>query len=263
MSETPAPQRLDVDGGSISYQRAGSGPALLFLHGGGGGGWLDAHAEWARDHDVVVPVHPGFGDSDELPELEAVDDLVYHYLDVIERLGLQRPALVGHSFGGWLAAELAVLAPDSFSALVLLSAVGLRIPQAPITDVFFAPPAEVPALLFADPGAAPFGGGPPDVEAMLAIYRDMTALARYTWSPFMSNPKLHRRLHRVRAPTLVVWAEQDRVVPRAHAERYAELIGDARLATVADCGHALHLERPHELATVVGEFLRERGGVAA
>src|ERR1700734_2592610 len=107
MSVTPAPQRLAVPGGTISYQRAGSGPPLLFLHGGGGGGWFKPHASWARHHDVVAPVHPGFGHTDELPDVEAIDALVYHYLEVIELLGLGRPALVGHSFGGWLAAELA------------------------------------------------------------------------------------------------------------------------------------------------------------
>lgn len=260
MSTTPAPQRLEVPGGTISYQRAGSGPPLLFLHGGGGGGWLESHASWARHHDVVAPVHPGFGDSDELPEVEAVDDLVYHYLEVIELLGLERPALVGHSFGGWLAAELAVLAPDSFAALVLLGAVGLRIPEAPVTDIFFAPPQQLPALLFADPASAPFGAGPPDVETILAAYHDMTGLARFTWSPFMSNPKLHRRLGRVTAPTLVLWGEQDRVVPRAHAERYARLIAGARLETIPDCGHAMHLERPQAVADAVGGFLRDRAG---
>jgi pimeloyl-ACP methyl ester carboxylesterase len=260
MSITPDPQRLEVPGGTISYQRAGSGPPLLFLHGGGGGGWFKPHASWARHHDVVAPVHPGFGDSDELPEVEAVDDLVYHYLEVIELLGLERPALVGHSFGGWLAAELAVIAPDSFAALVLLGAVGLRIPEAPITDLFFAPPQQLPALLFADPASAPFGGGPPDVETMLAAYRDMTALARFTWSPFMSNPKLHRRLGRVTVPTLVLCAEQDRLVPRAHAERYAQLIDGARLETIAECGHAMHLERPRAVADAVSSFLRDQAG---
>jgi pimeloyl-ACP methyl ester carboxylesterase len=251
----PDPQRLAVPGGTISYQRAGSGPPLLFLHGGGGGGWFKPHASWARRRDVVAPVHPGFGDSDELPDVEAIDDLVYHYLEVIDLLGLERPVLVGHSFGGWLAAELAVLAPDSFAALVLLGAVGLRIPEAPITDLFFAPPQELPALLFADPANAPFGGGPPDVETMLAAYRDMTGLARFTWSPFMSNPKLARRLGRVTAPTLVVWAEQDRLVPPAHAERYAQLIAGARLEMIAECGHAMHIERPKAVADAVSGFL--------
>jgi pimeloyl-ACP methyl ester carboxylesterase len=248
------PRRLAVTGGSISYLSAGSGPPLLFLHGGGGAGvWHEAHAIWAREHRVVAPDHPGFAGSDELPDVEGVDDLVYHYLDVIEALELERPALVGASFGGWVAAELAVAAPDRFRALVLLSPVGLRIPEHPIADVFFMRPDQLVGALFADPARAPVLT--PDVDTLLAAYRDQTALARFTWSPFMSNPKLHRRLGRIAVPTLVLWPEHDRIVPRAHAERYAQLIPGAGLETIPDCGHALHLEQPQAVAHAVGRFL--------
>jgi pimeloyl-ACP methyl ester carboxylesterase len=256
--QTVEPLRLAVEGGTISYFSVGSGPPLLFLHGGGGAGrWQRAHALLSAEHRVVAPDHPGFGRSDDLPEVEAVDDLVFHYLDVIERLELERPALVGASFGGWVAAELAVAAPERFRALVLLSPVGLRIPEHPIADLFFLPPSELPAAVYADPSRADFGAQPPDVDTLVAIYRDQTALARFTWSPFMCNPKLHRRLRRVAAPTLVLWPEQDRVVPRAHADRYAQLIPNATLETVPDCGHALYLERPEPVAEVVARFLAE------
>lgn len=253
---TVRPQRLAVTGGSISYLSSGSGPPLLFLHGGGGAGaWHEAHAIWAREHRVVAPDHPGFAGSDELADIEGVDDLVYHYLDVIESLELERPALVGASFGGWVAAELAVAAPDRFRALALLSPVGLRIPEHPVADVFFMRPDQLAGALFADPARAPVQT--PDVDTVLAAYRDQTALARFTWSPFMSNPKLHRRLGRIAAPTLVLWPEDDRIVPRAHAERYAQLIPGARLETIPDCGHALHLEQPQAVAHAVGRFLSE------
>jgi pimeloyl-ACP methyl ester carboxylesterase len=254
--QPPDPVRLDLEGGSISYFSAGSGPPLLFLHGGGGAGrWQQVHALWSAQHRVVAPDHPGFARSDDLPEVEAVDDLVFHYLEVIERLGLERPVLVGASFGGWLAAELAVAAPADFRALVLVSPVGLRIPEHPIADLFFLPPGELPAAVYADPARAELGAGPPDVDTLLAIYRDQTALARFTWSPFMCNPKLHRRLRRIAAPTLVLWPEQDRVVPRAHAERYAQLIPNAALETIPDCGHASYLERPEAVAEAVARFL--------
>ena len=249
-------ERLDLPGGSISILSGGAGPPLLFLHGGGAAGqWHPAHALLAAHHRVIAPDHPGFGQSDELPEVEGVDDLVYHYLDVMDRLGLERPAIVGHSFGGWVAAEIAVHSPERVGALVLLSPVGLRIPEHPITDIFFVPPPEIPAMIFHDPSALPAPDGPPDPDMLLAMYRDSTALARYTWTPFMANPKLERRLHRVSAPTLVVWAEGDRVVPREHAERYVERISDARLQTIPECGHALQLERPSEVAAAIGEFL--------
>ncbi|HEY7968075.1 MAG TPA: alpha/beta fold hydrolase [Solirubrobacteraceae bacterium] len=257
-SDTHTAERIAIGSGEISIRSGGDGPPLLFLHGGGGAGqWQPAHALLAAHHRVIAPDHPGFGSSDELPEVEGVDDLVYHYLDVIDHLGLERPAIVGHSFGGWVAAEIAVHSPERVGALVLLSPVGLRIPEHPITDIFFVPPREIPAMIFHDPSALPALDGPPDPDMLLAIYRDSTALARYTWSPFMANPKLERRLHRISAPTLVVWPEGDRVVPRAHAERYVELIPDARLLTIPECGHALALERPGEVAAAIGEFLDE------
>jgi pimeloyl-ACP methyl ester carboxylesterase len=138
---------------------------------------------------------------------------------------------------------------------VLVSPVGLRIPEHPISDLFFLPPNELPAAVFADPSRAEGGAQRPDVDTLVAIYRDQTALARFTWSPFMCNPKLHRRLGRIAAPTLVLWPEQDRVVPRAHADRYAQLIPNAVLETVPDCGHASYLERPEAIAGAVSRFL--------
>ena len=254
----PAAGRLEVSGGTIGYLSAGEGPPLLFLHGGGGAGqWHEAFTIWSREHRVICPEHPGFATSDELPEIEGVDDLVYHYLEVMDLLGLERPAIVGASFGGWLAAELAVHSPERVGALALLSPVGLRLAEHPITDVFFLKPAEIPLALFADPARMPMPDGPPDVDALLAIYRDQTALARFTWAPFMANPKLERRLPRITAPTLVLWPEQDRIVPREHAERYAERIPGAVLRTIPDCGHALYFEKPEEVAQAVGAFLSE------
>jgi pimeloyl-ACP methyl ester carboxylesterase len=258
VAAAPEPRRLELAGGSIAYREDGGGPPLLFLHGGGGAGqWTEAHAILAQRHRVIAPTHPGFADSDDLPEVEGVDDLVYHYLEVIDRLELERPALVGASFGGWLAAELAVHSPARFAALALLSPVGLRIPEHPITDIFHLRPQAIAGALFADPARMPSFGGPPDVDTLLAIYRDQTALARYAWTPFMCNPKLERRLARISAPTLVLWPEQDRIVPRAHAERYAELIAGAQMRTIPDCGHALYLERPGEVAQAIADFLRE------
>jgi pimeloyl-ACP methyl ester carboxylesterase len=251
-------ERLELAGGSIGYLEGGAGDPLLFLHGGGPAGqWLELHTILARERRVIAPDHPGFATSDELPQIEGVDDLVYHYLEVMDRLELDRPALVGYSFGGWIAAELAVHSPERIGSLALLSPVGLRIPDHPITDVFFLKPDELRAAIYHDTSRMAVPEAPPDVDAMLALYRDATALARFTWAPFMSNPKLERRLGRISAPTLVLWPEEDRIVPRAHAERYAQLIAGARLVSIPDCGHALHLEQPERVAEPLAAFLRE------
>jgi pimeloyl-ACP methyl ester carboxylesterase len=140
--------------------------------------------------------------------------------------------------------------------LVLLSAAGLRLPEHPVTDLFFLKPPELVATLFHDPArAAAFFPADPDLDAVLAGYRDMGALARFAWVPFLNNPKLERRLHRVTAPTRVVWPADDKLIPIAHGHRYAELIPDAELRVVDDCGHAMYMERPVEFADVTTEFL--------
>jgi pimeloyl-ACP methyl ester carboxylesterase len=253
---TPAGEYLDVPGGRVRVLHGGAGEPLLFLHAEGGAGqWLEFHQLLARRFSVFAPDHPGFGGSDELPEVEAIDDLVYHYLDVIERLGLERPHVVGASFGGWIAAELAVAAPHAIGSLVLLSAAGLRLPGHPVADPFLMSPGQLLQTAYHDPAKIPpppSGTGP---DAVLAAYRDATALARFSWVPFLCNPKLERRLHRVTARTLVVWPSDDKVIPVAHGHRYAELIPGARFAEVPGSGHAMYAERPAEFAEMTAGFL--------
>lgn len=248
---------LSLPGGRVHLLRGGAGAPLLFLHAAGGAGhWLEFHELLARRFEVIAPDHPGFGGSDELPEVEGMDDLVYHYLELIERLGLERPHVVGASFGGWLAAELAVHTPNAVGSLVLLAAAGLRLPEHPVTDLFLMTPEQLAAALFHDMSmAATVFPADPDVDAILAAYRDMTGLARFSWVPFMCNPKLERRLRRITARTLVVWPTEDRLVPIAHGRRYAELIPGAVFMQVEDCGHAMYFERPAEFAQITTDFL--------
>jgi pimeloyl-ACP methyl ester carboxylesterase len=251
-----ASERLEVAaGGSIALLRGGQGPPLVFLHAvGGAGAWLPFHGLLARSFEVIAPDHPGFGGSDDLPEVEAIDDLVYHYLDVLDRLGLQRANIVGGSLGGWIAAELAVHSPERVERLVLLGAPGLRIPGHLPADVFLMQPPKLVETLYKHPERAALPPEP-DVDAIIAFYRDATAAARYAWVPYLNDPKLERRLHRITAPTLVAWADDDRVVPIEQGRRYAERIPDATLRVVEDCGHAMYFERPEAFADVVTEFL--------
>lgn len=253
----PAEEHVRLPGGSVHLLRGGSGAPVLFLHAAGGAGrWFEFHDLLSRRFEVFAPDHPGFAGTDDFPQVEAMDDLVYHYLDLIERLGLRRPHVIGASFGGWLAAELAVAAPHAIGSLVLLSPVGLRIPGEPITDLFLLTPPQIVQALFHDPAnATALFPGEPDIDGIIAAYRDMTALARFCWTPFMCNPKLERRLHRITAPTLVAWPDDDRIVPIAHGRRYAERIPGARFTTIADCGHAMYFERAEQFAQIAGDFL--------
>ena len=260
----PTEEFLELAGGRVHLLRGGAGEPVLFLHAAGGAGaWLPFHAQLAgAGFEVIAPDHPGFGQSDDFPEVEAMDDLVYHYLDVLDGLGLDRPHVVGASFGGWIAAEVAVHSPHLIGSLTLLSAAGLRLPDHPVADVFLMSPAQLAAALFHDPllvpppaSGPPPPGAAPGIDAIIAAYREATSLARFSWAPFLSDPKLERRLGRITAPTLVVAPSDDRLIPVAHARRYAALIGGADYAEVAECGHAMHVERPAEFAALVASFL--------
>jgi len=260
----PTEEFLELAGGRVHLLRGGAGEPVLFLHAAGGAAaWLPFHAQLAEaGFEVIAPDHPGFGRSDDFPDVEAIDDLVYHYLDVLDGLGLDRPHVVGASFGGWIAAEVAVHSPHLIGSLTLLSAAGLRLPDHPVADVFLMPPAKLAAALFHDPllvpplaSAPPPPGAAPDLDAIIAAYREATSLARFSWAPYLSDPKLERRLGRITAPTLVVAPSDDRLIPVAHARRYAALIGGADYAEVAECGHAMHVERPAEFAALVASFL--------
>jgi pimeloyl-ACP methyl ester carboxylesterase len=258
----PTEEFVELPGGRVHLLRAGTGEPVLFLHAAGGAGvWHPFHQGIAdAGFEVLAPDHPGFGKSDEFPEAEAIDDLVYHYLDVMDALGLTRPHVVGASFGGWIAAELAVHSPHRIGSLTLLSAAGLRIPEHPVTDIFLLPPAKLVATLYHDPPDAPLTASPdapPDLDAVIAAYREATSLARFSWVPYLSDPKLERRLGRITAPTLVVAPADDRLIPVEHAKRYAARIPGAAYAEVPDCGHAMYFERPAEFAAVVTRHLSE------
>jgi len=256
----PAEEFVELAGGRVHLLRGGTGEPVLFLHAAGGAGvWHPFHQLLAEaGFTVLAPDHPGFGKSDDFPDVEGVDDLVYHYLDLLDALGLSRPHVVGASFGGWIAAELAVHSPHRVGSLALLSAAGLRIPEHPVTDLFLLSPDKLVATLFHDPPPPPPTPPPgfqPDLDAIIAGYREATSLARFCWVPFLSNPKLERRLGRITAPTLAAAPSDDRLIPVEHAKRYAERIPNATYAEVADCGHAMYFERPAEFAELVAAFL--------
>jgi pimeloyl-ACP methyl ester carboxylesterase len=249
-------ERITVGDEAISVLRGGDGPPLLFLHGAGASGlWLPFHDRLAEQFTVIAPDHPGFGSSDEFADLADVQDLAFHYVDVLAALGHEQVTVVGLSFGGWVAAELAAYRPSLVERLVLINPIGLYIDGASITDPFALDPFETVGVLFHDPSiAAGLFPAEPDLDFILAAAKDEAAFARFAWSPFLHDPRLPRLLPRVTAPTLVVASDDDRLVPRAHAERYVELLPDARLENLASAGHAAPFERPDELAALITSF---------
>ena len=254
---------LDVRGRKTQVLRKGSGDHVLYLHSATGETWwteLD-EALVAGGFDLIHPAHPGFEGSEGLAEMEDVHDLAFHTLDLLDALDVERTAVVGSSMGGWLAAELAVYAPERVSKLVLVDAAGLG---SPTVDMWAVKPPDLAEVLFGDQEhwmaqllrAIDLETAMPPAEILMPLLQSMEAGARIGWNPYMCDPKLAGRLHRVKAPTLVVWGERDGFIPRAQGERYVELIGGARLEVIDGCGHLPVLERPDELARLVGAFLR-------
>ena len=220
---------------------------------------MPVHDLLGARHRVYAPVHPGFGASAGREEIESMEDLVFHAVDVLDALGLERADVVGLSLGGWLAAELALRHPDRVDRLVLVDAAGTRVPGVAREDLFMASPAKARQLLFADPASALATALVPDVpapERLEAALRGREAAARLLWGTHVQYRKLTSRLGRIKAPTLVVWGAQDRLLPLALGEAYQRGIPGSTLTRIEDCGHLPPLEAPERFAPIVLDFLR-------
>lgn len=254
-------ETLTVRDRRIRLLRGGTGQPLLYLHDTFNATWTPVHDTLAKHYDVVFPIHPGCAGSTGFDDIEGMDDLVFHYLDVCATLGLARPVLLGTSLGGWLAAEWAVRYPEMLRGLILVDAFGLRVPEAPATDLLRLDPAQMRAVLFADPAAAVAQELVPDTPtaaALEATLRARQVLARLAWQ-FPDNPRLARYLYRVTTPTLIVWGAQDGVVSTAHAQAYLRGIAGAELVVLPRCGHLPQAEQPAALVQAVLSYLARLG----
>ena len=258
---TPATNALDVRGTPVRLQRAGEGAPLLYLHGAGAGGrWLSFQEALAQRFDVIAPTHPGHGGSPAAEWIEDISDLAFHYLDLLDALKLPRVHLVGASIGGWIAAEIAVMASPRLSSLVLIDPVGIKVDGWIYPFIFGMDLPQIVATVFHRPEAA-MALAPKDqsVDTLVELYRQNAAMARVAWNPYLYNPRLSRRLARVGAPTLLVCGEHDRLAPLVCAEAWRKEIPGARLATFAHSGHVPHLEEPAAVAAAVIEFCEAAG----
>jgi pimeloyl-ACP methyl ester carboxylesterase len=213
----------------------------------------------AERYTVWAPTHPGFGMSGDAEWMEGIDDLARFYLWFIDAARLRRPHLLGHSIGGWTAAEMAVMSPAAIDRLVLVAPVGLKPDTGEILDVFYYTPLQLRELTVHDPRSIPewdelYGTAPTPAEQEIALRnREMTA--RLTWKPYMHNPRLAHFLPRVPNPTLIVWGREDRIVPVVCGEQYQRLLPHARLTVLERCGHLPPIEQPEAYARIVADFL--------
>jgi len=256
---------LDVRGTPVQMLTGGAGSELLFLHGAGGGGrWLPFQARLAERFHVRCPSHPGHAGSPAAEWIEHISDLAFHYLDLLDALKLERVHLVGASFGGWIAAELAVMASSRLASLTLIDPVGIKVEGWIYPFLFGMDIPELVGTVFHNPMAA-LALAPPDQspDTLALQYRQGTALARVSWNPYLYDPLLRRRLARITAPTLLCWGAHDRLAPLDPCgQAWAKEIPGARLRVFADSGHVPHLEEAEAVADAVIELCERAGGLA-
>jgi len=252
---------ITVGGAKIRYLKGGAGRPLVALHSVEGNlGWLRCYDDLARHFTVYVPTHPGFAGSDRPEWLESFMDLARFYLWILQELDLGKATLLGHSMGGWIAAEVAVMSPQAVDRLVLVDAAGVRPKKGEITDIFLHGSEGTRQLSFHDLKQVAdyellFGRKPaPEEREAQVINRE--AAVRYCWKPYMHDPSLPELLPRLRGiPTLVVWGREDRIVPLECGELYQKAISGARLEVIDHCGHFPQLEKPADFTRIVTAFL--------
>jgi pimeloyl-ACP methyl ester carboxylesterase len=238
---------------------AGQGEPVLFLHGAGGLLWDPFLEALSAGHTVYAPEHPGAGDTDVLEHLPGIWELVLFYDEVLDGLGLDRVAVVGHSFGGMVAAELAANNPRRVSRLVLISAIGLWRDDAPIPDIAAVPPERLPELILADPnGPLAEMLTPPadDPQALFEAAVRMASILHFIWP--LPDRGLRDRIHRVSAPAMLLWGERDALVPPVYADEFAGLLKQSEKVLIPDAGHLPQLEQPEPVRQAVLEFLDRR-----
>lgn len=262
---------IDVRGRKVRLAEAGKGATIVYLHG-----FADVHAltadllpfhyALAEAGRLVAPAHPGCADSTEMPEGQhGIGDVVFHVLETLDALGIERFDLVGHCTGGWVAAELATLVPERIGKLALIGAAGLFVAGQPTADIFMHAQPErgvdyttLRRVLFASSDCPlalehyPDGRG--EVEAEVRRY-EMLRFGSFVGfrPPYFYDRALVRRLHRAKMPSAVIWGADDGFVPIAHAEAYAEGLpgSGGKVHKIAGAGHSAPLEKPDATAKAV------------
>ena len=254
----------EIAGIPLEITEAGHGRPLLFLHGGHPSGRLDPQARLvealADNFRFIAPTHPGFGTTAAPPQLTTVDDLAYLYLDLLDSLDLRDVILVGASLGGWIAAEMAVKTTERISQLVLIDSVGIKVGDREardIADIYAITDRQLAEIAYADPQKMARDTKSLPEQELTLMARSRESTGRYAWSPYMHNPKLKARLHRIGIPALVLWGEADRIVAPEYGRSFAAALPNARFAVIESAGHFPHLEQPNAVAHHILDLLSE------
>lgn len=242
------------------YYRGGTGETVLWLHHlAGMQGWEPVHEELSKSFDVVAPYQPGFGESegDALDDFDNGLDLVLHYGELLDELGTGPVHIVGHSIGAWIAAEIAAIHPGRVKRMVLVNPVGMWSESVGGEDPYAQQPMAATAVLFSNPELRNkyiLKDGAVDVmNNYVEEMKNLKGSAKFLWP--LPDTGVEKRLHLVKAPTLIVSCGMDRVVPALYGEAWQQRIGGAQRITIPDAGHLVNLEQPGRLGDIAKNFL--------
>lgn len=245
----------------VRYFEGGKGQPLVFLHGAGGVLAADPLLnKLAEKYHVYAPLLPGYGDAEECGEIRDMLDFTLHTADVVEALGLKDPILVGHSMGGMIAAEMAAIAPNDYSRLGLICPAGLWLDDHPIPDLFAMLPYEMPQYLFHDveAGTKLMTAGvalddPEWLKGFLVMNARQMGMAGKILFP-VPERGLAQRLYRIKAKTVLVWGDSDRLIPPAYAHAWKKAIGGAELVSIAEASHMVTMEKTDQVVAALARL---------
>jgi pimeloyl-ACP methyl ester carboxylesterase len=248
---------VDIAGLKLHLSRGGAGTPVLVLHHDIGS--LDRLAFYdslAGRHDVLVPHHPGWGKSERPEWMRHPRDISAIYAQLLAHLGLSGVSLVGLGFGGWIAAEMASQAPVAYHRLVLVAPMGIKPPEGDIADQAIVSYIVYPRSGFHDPAAFTRNYGDVTTDQLEAwdIAREMSF--RTAWKPYMYSQTLPHLLAGVRSPALIIWGDDDRIVPVSAAAAWRKALPHARLETIPACGHFAEMEKPEDVAKLTNSFIQ-------
>ncbi len=259
----PETLNLSLGGGKFEAEvlKDGNGPPLLYLHGAiGQKGWAPFLDALAQKFTVYAPYLPGYSKSNGLDKLDDLTDLTIYQFELLDALGVSKANVVGHFLGGMVAAEMAALSPSYVDRLVLSAPAGTWRDTEPVADLLAMTADDLQNDLWSSASSS-MSISPADFEANSRLkaelaadrMQDLTAAGKFLWP--IPDRGLKRRAYRIKAPTLILWGENDRIIPPVYTEDFSKLLPGSQVSVLPNAGHLLMIERAELFADTVADFL--------